>query len=183
MRSLAKAVFGADKPEDPETRMKDPKSRQQIAEAIEDQFDHFNSVNLQLGYVYGASSLSTKPCSVYTPEFTPGARLPHAWVRRNGSTCSTLDLVDGSSFVLLASSKFTGASGPWHHLGSSKVPVRILRLGSDFDDKDRNWSRRAGLEQDSLGLLVRPDQHILCRVEKTDELDKLEANLWNFLRA
>jgi len=39
-----------------------------------------------------------------------GARLPHFWLEEQGQQISTLDLVDGTSFVLVCDSTFTELS-------------------------------------------------------------------------
>ncbi|KAG0158527.1 hypothetical protein PDIDSM_6042 [Penicillium digitatum] len=57
----------------------DPAQRKQVEAGIEGQREHFDNLELQIGYVYGA----TKPpshASHYSPKFVPGARLPHAWI-------------------------------------------------------------------------------------------------------
>ncbi|KAK4866366.1 hypothetical protein LT330_008298 [Penicillium expansum] len=57
----------------------DPAQRKQVEAGIEGQREHFDNLELHIGYVYGA----TKPpshASHYSPKFVPGARLPHAWI-------------------------------------------------------------------------------------------------------
>ncbi|KAH6999264.1 FAD-binding monooxygenase, partial [Ilyonectria sp. MPI-CAGE-AT-0026] len=73
---LAEALFHGN--EDIESRLSNPDSRKEIKEAIEDNRDHFDSLNLQIGYVYGSDP--TRNCSDFVPECLPGARLPHAWI-------------------------------------------------------------------------------------------------------
>ncbi|KAJ5162604.1 Monooxygenase FAD-binding [Penicillium coprophilum] len=58
----------------------DPIQRKRVEAGIEGQREHFDNLELHIGYVYGA----TKPpphASYYSPKFVPGARLPHAWIR------------------------------------------------------------------------------------------------------
>ncbi|OQD92693.1 hypothetical protein PENSOL_c038G09024 [Penicillium solitum] len=57
----------------------DPAQRTQVEAGIEGQREHFDNLELHIGYVYEA----TKPpphASRYSPKFVPGARLPHAWI-------------------------------------------------------------------------------------------------------
>ncbi|CAG7936686.1 unnamed protein product [Penicillium nalgiovense] len=61
------------------TALADPAQRTQVEAGIEGQREHFDNLELHIGYVYGA----TKPpahASHYSPKFVPGARLPHAWI-------------------------------------------------------------------------------------------------------
>src|SRR5690606_1658649 len=49
------------------------------------------------------------PELVYQPSAFPGARLPHAWIEKNGRDISTLDVTGHGKFTLL-----TGIGGdPW----------------------------------------------------------------------
>lgn len=150
--------------EDIETRMSDPTSRREIEDALNDNRDHFNLLNLQIGYVYG--SPVHRNCSDFLPESRPGARLPHAWVESDGRHLSTLDLVDGFGFVLFVSNDF-------HILAidpSISVPVTILRLGQDVFDASGQWAHFLGLDAKSTGILVRPDQHIVGSVGSAEEV-------------
>ncbi|KAJ5385616.1 hypothetical protein N7517_003527 [Penicillium concentricum] len=57
----------------------DPAQLKRVKAGIEGQREHFDNLELHIGYVYGA----TKPpphASHYSPRFVPGARLPHAWI-------------------------------------------------------------------------------------------------------
>ncbi|CAI7572640.1 unnamed protein product [Penicillium discolor] len=57
----------------------DPAQRTQVEAGIEGQREHFDNLELHIGYVYGAT---TPPphASHYYPKFVPGARLPHGWI-------------------------------------------------------------------------------------------------------
>ncbi|CAI7607559.1 unnamed protein product [Penicillium glandicola] len=57
----------------------DPVQRTQVEAGIEGQREHFDNLELHIGYVYG----DTKPpphASHYSPKWVPGARLPHVWI-------------------------------------------------------------------------------------------------------
>ncbi|EXA32380.1 hypothetical protein FOVG_16426 [Fusarium oxysporum f. sp. pisi HDV247] len=158
---LAEALFRGNV--DIEARIADPASRREIEAALNDNRDHFDSLNLQIGYIYG--SPIDRNCSDFIPEVRPGARLPHAWVERDGRRLSSLDLVDGFSFVLLVSQDFPISTG---HSRIS-VPVTVLRLGQDIFDASGRWTHLLGLDASSTGVVVRPDQHIIASVGSVDE--------------
>ncbi|PWY84387.1 FAD-binding monooxygenase, partial [Aspergillus eucalypticola CBS 122712] len=54
--------------------------RNQFAVDIANDAEHFDSINLQLGYIYGGKAWDNVPCNKFTPRCVPGMRLPHAWV-------------------------------------------------------------------------------------------------------
>jgi hypothetical protein len=60
--------------------LKDPDAMVEINRGIEEQREHFDNLNLHIGYVYGDTRIPEN-ASVHKPVCTPGARLPHAWVR------------------------------------------------------------------------------------------------------
>lgn len=145
-----------------------PESQQEIDTAIADNMEHFDSINLQLGYVYGSEV--ENPCYLYEPSVVPGARLPHTWVQSQGKTVSILDLVTGASFTLLAPSNFLPELG--ETFTSSKTPalVKILRKGADFTTSDNAWLSLTGLSGNT-GLLLRPDQHIVNHIGSLEDID------------
>ncbi|KAL4891192.1 FAD-binding monooxygenase [Aspergillus ambiguus] len=54
--------------------------RNRFAVDIANDAEHFDSINLQLGYIYGAKEpWDDVPCNVFTPRCVRGIRLPHAW--------------------------------------------------------------------------------------------------------
>lgn len=141
--------------------------------------EHFDSIRLQIGYRYGEDEISAgeKPCDVYVPSNKPGSRLPHAWISFMGQKrLSTLDLVDGTGFVLLLSDNSAGFLAA--ALADSKgVPVTIhtFCVGSDFVVLADWWLSTVGLSAPGLGLLIRPDQHILGNVTSVEEIAQLVA--------
>lgn len=143
-----------------------------LRSAIENNRDHFDSINLQIGYIYGDGCLGKLECSPYIPRCVPGARLVHIWIKRNGLKCSTLDLVDGSSFVLLTSQNFPQVSfveGEDHSM--PKIPLSAFRLGEDFTVDQTEWSERMSFREDDVrAILVRPDQHVLGVVESASAI-------------
>lgn len=157
----------------PEELWANESSRRDIRDAIQYQYDHFDGLNLQLGYVYGRDHV--RGPSDYQMESVPGARLPHEWVDTSaGVRISTLDLVSGHEFVLLTSSNFTTE----RRLEISGVPVSIAQLGRDFTDPLKEWTRVVGLNG-AAALLVRPDQHIVGSVTSMARVPNLLAEYWS----
>ncbi|KAL3492724.1 hypothetical protein BJX62DRAFT_235881 [Aspergillus germanicus] len=168
---------------------------------LESNREHFDSINLQIGYVYpdlvngqestgedggeGGGSL-VRPCDVYIPSGVPGARLPHTWISLPGKNSnsmgavSVLDLVEGTSFTLFVSAEAGDQTG-FSVVEKLSVPIRILRLGVDFNVVDAEWVDLVGLSGDGhgqeKGLLVRPDQHILGNVGSVKDVETLLGGL------
>lgn len=69
----------------------------EINKGIEGQREHFDNLNLHIGYVYGDTEIPSH-ASVFNPVCVPGARLPHAWIRPIKSLKSRIPLppVDSS---------------------------------------------------------------------------------------
>lgn len=138
-------------------------ARARVAAAIADQKDHFDSLRLQLGYVYGLDHDDHAALSIadFRPRAIAGARLPHAWIRLGGKIASTLDLVPVDGFALLCA----GGSVAWQRLAST-APATIARrvAGRDFELAGTSWRDLYGTAETGA-LLVRPDGHILARAE------------------
>jgi 2,4-dichlorophenol 6-monooxygenase len=141
--------------------------RKEIQDAIKDQKEHFDSLNMVLGYVYGQDNTDGR--TDYQKEAVSGARLPHEWVETGaGDRISTLDLVDGHSFVLLTSVGFAVEEG----FEIERVPVKVVQLGRDFFDPSGEWTKILGLTQEAA-VLVRPDQHIVGSTTSMDKVSNL----------
>jgi 2-polyprenyl-6-methoxyphenol hydroxylase-like FAD-dependent oxidoreductase len=137
--------------------------------AIDAQIGHFDTLGLQLGFVYEGSDAvvgdgtaartADDPVHDYLPTTHPGARLPHAWVERDGSRISTLDLVHPGRFVLLTESR------EWIDAAEAVrdvVPLDTAWFGVDVHDPTGAWRPRSGVGLDGA-VLVRPDQHVAWR--------------------
>jgi 2-polyprenyl-6-methoxyphenol hydroxylase-like FAD-dependent oxidoreductase len=125
----------------------------------------------------GAATLLEDPRK---PSGTPGTRLPHVMLQRNGNPVSTLDLTE-SGFVLLA-----GTGGrDWTESGKAAgsatgIPVQVHRIASDGDLKDPGELFEATVGIGAHGaLLLRPDGVIgwRSRGPQTDPRARLDEVL------
>lgn len=146
-----------------EELLADPVSRKQIQDAIDDNHEHFHSLNLQLGYVYGRAH--TRPPSDYQKELLPGARLPHIWLENEDRKISSLDLVDGSGFVLITPDRFTNMK----RLDCDGTLVAIKQLNEDFNDVYGDWHKLI-ISVENAALLVRPDQHLVGTISSIEQV-------------
>ncbi len=137
-------------------RLADPQARSAIDAAIALQKDHFDSLRLQLGYIYGENSKVDDhlPINEYSPRAINGAHLPH------------IVLSDGrSSLDLIAPDRLTLISGPdsqqWSSwVDHSHLPITHRAEGRDFTVSAGNWASQMQLGP-AGALLVRPDGHIV----------------------
>ena len=149
--------------------------RAALAEQLRIANNQFNANGAELGHCYdhGAivhdgsvySETPRDPVLYFHPSTRPGARLPHAWLERNGAVVSTLDLMDGLAFSLI-----TGPGGTDWETATRDVTVE---LGVDIDvhviggsngwtDVDGTWSLVGEISDDGC-VLVRPDRHVAWR--------------------
>jgi 2,4-dichlorophenol 6-monooxygenase len=142
-----------------------------IQESIDQNRPHFDSLGLQLGYIYGEGdgTLPMNDCSIFSPSARPGARLPHCWVADGQSI---LDFLDVSSFSLLHSGGGTFSKERYLVDGKEHVisKVDIEKLG--VPDQ---WKDLVGINHGE-GLLIRPDQHVLGKALSDEDAEKLFAD-------
>ena len=147
----------------------------------------------ELGMIFGASYDSgaivpdgtpppavANPVTDYHPGGRPGARAPHAWLERDGTRLSTIDLL-GDGFVLLA-----GADGAaWREAavaaaGAASVPLKafVVGPGADLENPDKDWTTLYGVSATGA-VLIRPDGHIgwRCRDAGLDPRRELATAL------
>ena len=131
-----------------------------VQTSIEAQRVHFDGLALHIGAHYGRDE-SPDVHSAVVQHTDVGARLPHAWVEKNGNTVSSLDLLSATAFTLIASAGFdTDSFG-------ADVPYQIRREGIDFR-ANRTALETLGLG-DEVAILVRPDGHIGARLIKAQD--------------
>jgi len=147
----------------------DPEGRARVEAAIANQAEHFDTLGLQLGFRYDAGAIvpdGTEPPEIENPvrEFVPcgrpGARMPHAWLMRDGKRCSTLDLLSLDSFTLIT----TSPNEAWEQAVAdlSTVPIRYVAIGRASIEDEACWLEDSGIGLEGA-LLVRPDQHVAWR--------------------
>jgi hypothetical protein len=127
---------------------------QRLAAEIGTHREHFLSPGLQLGYCYGPPVCGPAEPTRYDPSAREGDRMPHAWVARGEQRLSTLDLLDPTSFTLIAGSD--GVS--WRLAVSGLNSVKTVILDDSFMFES-DWVSLCGLKGASA-MLVRPDGHI-----------------------
>jgi putative polyketide hydroxylase len=153
--------------------------------------EFLNELGMIFGARYDAGALvadGTPPPAVanpvtdYEPTARPGSRAPHVWVERAGARVSTLDLLGGQRFTLLA-----GPDGrPWLPAARAagdrlRVPLEALVLEATTDAEPR-WPAAYGIERDGA-VLVRPDGFVgwRCASGHADPAAALTAALEEIL--
>lgn len=151
------------------------KTRQAMREAIAYKSYEFNAHGVEHNHRY--ASAAVVPDGTPTPAFTrdpelyaqattwPGAKLPHAWVTRDGARVSTLDLGGKGSFSI-----FTGIGGePWTEAARTlsaefgiDLPVVSIGHGQPLEDPYGQWAELREISDGGV-LLVRPDLYIAYR--------------------
>ncbi|KAF5625347.1 3-propionate hydroxylase [Fusarium tjaetaba] len=190
----------------------DPEKMKEVDAGVEDQREHFDNLNLHIGYVYGDTEFPAH-ASHFKPAFRPGARIPHAWLRGSLPSSlpqlkpvnlryvkelgvkdveerrySTLDLCAPDAWTLLlpANDDKVHAASCIITESHKNTKFNSLRLRKDFDvvtgAAKWDWLSESGL---TLGraLLVRPDQHIFGSFRTEGEVKAVGQKLSNFLGA
>lgn len=75
--------------------IEDAETLGKIHEGIEGQREHFDNLGLHIGYIYGDRQIPGH-ASVYEPVCTPGARLPHTWIKILSPELNQLPAIDSS---------------------------------------------------------------------------------------
>ncbi|RVX67828.1 hypothetical protein B0A52_07756 [Exophiala mesophila] len=166
--------------------LEDPNKKRQIDKGVEDQREHFDNLELHIGYVYGSKTIPPH-ASKYEAKFVVGARLPHTWIKFNEDTMlrpvdtsyieefspeerssrrySTLDLCDPVKFTIIGDFEVSGC--------------KTYRHGVDFEAlglPGNKWLHKSGLSAGG-GLLLRPDQHILMLIRPGDTVQDIQSTL------
>lgn len=161
-----------------------------VQQAVDAQAAHFNMAGLDLGVCYtgrgviedGAPPASENPVSIYLPSTTPGARLPHAPLVRDGSPISTLDLVPYDEFLVWTQGEDDdGLDAAVADLDSQGIPVILQRLSERSGIQPADDSFAALFPKDEV-LVLRPDGHIAARVpadEAAKGVARAISQLWS----
>ncbi len=139
--------------------------RTQIADAIEHQRPHFDSVALQLGYSYDPQAEPIVDVTDFTPRAEAGKRLPHGWLDMDGTATPVMDLISRDGFTVLM---MDGDINEPAHVGDA--PVAVVRLDRHAADVAQ-WLSEVGLDG-AAAVLIRPDGHILDVAEAPDEVSR-----------
>ncbi|GAA3074312.1 FAD-dependent monooxygenase [Pseudonocardia yunnanensis] len=151
------------------------RQRADLREALELKNYEFNAHGVELGQRYVSDAVA--PDGTNEPEYTrdrelyyhpttwPGARLPHAWLGRDGRRVSTHDLAGKGRFCLL-----TGIAGEEWADAAAKVAedlgielvAYVIGPGREHIDLYDDWARAREVEEDGC-VLVRPDAHVAWR--------------------
>lgn len=153
----------------------DEEFRRQVFEVMAAQSQEFREHDVEYGYRHESTAVvgdGSPPEPVgdfrlFVPSTRPGHPLPHAWVEDwHGRRMSTLDLVNGDRFVLIA-----GEDGDdWCEAAAFAaadfgIPIRCFRIGharGDLRDPRMRWHKVRGIEATGT-LLVRPDRCVAFR--------------------
>ncbi|MQY08373.1 FAD-dependent monooxygenase [Actinomadura macrotermitis] len=121
-----------------------------------------NAPVVQLGYRYDSAAIIDPRPDLPSAEDvepaldgSPGSRVPHVWLERDGRRVSTLDLLE-SRFTVLTGPAGDGWVQAARGLGAGLAAHRIVH------DTEGRWPHVAGLEADGA-LLVRPDGFVAWR--------------------
>ncbi|OCL07710.1 hypothetical protein AOQ84DRAFT_294575, partial [Glonium stellatum] len=185
----------------------DPAKQELINQQVEGQREHFDNLELHIGYVYGSKEIPPH-ASHYTPKLIAGARLPHAWIwflneclaPQNdpidvsyvtefsqeevlARQFSSLDLCAFDTFVIIVGSRqtwvqrFDALEAAVEKWG---LKLRLYAVGSDFDfvhEPHRTLFDIGASFDIGGGLLVRPDQHILSKLAPNASVEDLKFSL------
>ncbi|WP_235215257.1 FAD-dependent oxidoreductase [Phaeacidiphilus oryzae] len=162
------------------------KIRQALREAIAYKSYEFNAHGVEHNQRYSSRAVvpdgspreefRRDPELYAQPTSRPGAKLPHAWVTREGRRLSTLDLGGKGEFSVL-----TGIGGEaWLRAAAELADERGLLLrpvcvgpGQEYEDPYGTWAEAREIE-DSGVLLVRPDLYVAFR-QRVAPADPAEA--------
>ena len=151
------------------------KRRAELKTALELKDYEFNAHGVELGQRYASKAvlkdgtpepaLTRDPELYYHPTTWPGARLPHAWLGRDGFKISTKDLAGHGKFALL-----TGISGEkWAAVAREvaaelgiEISAHVIGPGREYTDIYEDWTRLREVGEDGC-VLVRPDQYVAWR--------------------
>lgn len=181
----------------------DPAKQEMIAREVEGQREHFDNLEIHIGYVYGQREPPAH-ASHYAPKFLPGARIPHAWIQFRSAELqpqmppldvsyvqewsvldaslrqwSTLDLCAFDCFTLIVGSRPRWTERMQHlkaSLPAQKPQIKLWAADTDFEFV---FPEQLVLFEDGSklglggGLLVRPDQHIMMVLQDETTVDDI----------
>ena len=156
-------------------RLREPDAASEIQRQINNQREHFDSLALQLGFVYGEQTGADIDVSAFAPRLVVGGRLPHAWVERDRAPVALLDLLSDTRFSLLVGRSRAEAL---MRRDDQDLPLALVVEGIDFIDPRGELSRFVDLAAGNA-VLVRPDGHVAAVIPSAaaGDLDVTIASL------
>jgi hypothetical protein len=154
------------------------KRRAALQNAIDGTKFEYNGIGIEMNQRYVSTAVyqdnqSPAPDLVHDPILYyhittyPGARVPHAWLRKPGTLepISTIDLTGKGKFTLL-----TGIGGEaWAAVASAvskriNIPIRVYSIGfrQDYEDSLYEWAKCREVGESGC-VLVRPDRVVAWR--------------------
>lgn len=151
------------------------RNRRALQSSIREKIYEFQARGVELNQYYSSSAVvsdgtevpaaSADPELFYSSTAMPGARLPHAWVQRDGRDLSTLDLVGKGRFTLLTGLGGEGWISAADAVASAhgfEIPAIAIGSGCSIEDLYFEWAERREISEDGC-ILVRPDGYIAWR--------------------
>ncbi|TCW78789.1 hypothetical protein C5O80_31355 [Burkholderia sp. SRS-46] len=136
--------------------------RTRIQASIDNQRAHWDALNIELGFCYGADEAEVVDYD-HVPAIRRGARLGHAWLGQRGKGDSSLDLYSKETYSLLLFGNTAAPGGSVEDLARAGIEVVHVDAAS-MDDAPERGSRFS----DGDAVLVRPDGHVLWRGKTSD---------------
>ena len=146
--------------------------REALRTALELKNYEFNAHGVEMGqrYVSGAvvpdgtpePAYARDPELYYHPTTWPGARLPHAWLGRDGHRVSTLDLVGKGRFALLTGINGHGWASAAQDVATElgiELAAHVIGPGRPYTDLYDDWALLREVAEDGC-VLVRPDGYV-----------------------
>ncbi|MEH2401017.1 FAD-dependent monooxygenase [Nostoc sp.] len=162
--------------------------RKQLQAAIAGEQYEFNAHGVEMNQRYVSSAVvsdGSEPRAYpldeelyYLPTTWPGARLPHAWLQRQGKPVSTLDLVGKGRFTILTGiggEVWTGAASLVEKQFQLDIKTYAIGPGCEITDLYHTWFDLREIT-DSGCLLVRPDGHIAWRAHEAPAVDEVACD-------
>jgi len=136
--------------------------------------ENFVHPGLDIGFRYNRGAVAGPtspdagwPVGTFTPTAAVGERAPHVWLNAE-ETASTLDLF-GRELTILARSGSEPAREAARRADIRGIPYRLVTFGpsGDFDAAEAEWAAAYRVNGDEA-ILVRPDGHVLARLDSED---------------
>ncbi|MEU9336666.1 FAD-dependent monooxygenase [Streptomyces sp. NPDC048290] len=147
--------------------------REQIRTGIGMQAAQFDALGQEIGFAYASSAIvpdgtatALAPDPRFEPSGSPGRRVPHHVLRRDGTELSTLDLVEGRLTLFAGQDGAAWVTAARTAARERGLPLHAFRVApaddADLYDIAGDWAKNAGVA-DRGACLVRPDGHVAWR--------------------